>query len=73
MDPLSWVNAASTVLGTFKGSTKISGAAAGSSAGAAGLDLGTWTTGSAKNPLYKWAILGGAVLVGLVIIKRKYK
>lgn len=72
MDPLAWANAASSVLGVFKGSTKVSGAAAGSSAGAAGLDLGTWSTG-ASNPLMKWAILGGAVLVGIIVIKRKYK
>lgn len=74
MDPLAWANAASTVLSVFKGGQKISGAGAGSGslAGQAELDLGAWATDGAKNPYYKWAILAGAVVVGLVVIKRKF-
>ena len=70
MDP-SWISAASSVLGAFKGSTKISGANAGSFAGAAALDLGDWQAASGTNK--KWFVLGGVVLIGLLVINRKIK
>ena len=73
MDPASWVSLGSSVLGAFKGSTKVSSANAGSFAGASALDLGDWQTVNNSSTLKKWLFLGGAVLVGFVIIKKKYK
>lgn len=76
MDPITWVSLASAVLGAMKGSTKINTAQSGAFAGLSRLNNGGWEVGegmTGNNELKKWALLGGVVLVGVLIIKKGSK